>query len=242
MKIIVCEDNAGDRRVLCSLIDKYMTEIGCSFEIVTYEKGEALINDLNNLKTSGAVIAFLDIYMPGINGIETARKVREVIRDIIIILTTTSLDHGLDGYSIKALGYLVKPVKYPELSDTLNSFTAMFADSLRFIEVLSDRLTARVLLKDITHVEVFKNDCLIHTPSKTIKCRYTLDEMGRRLNGGAFLRTHRSYIVNMRYIKCIMENDFLLTNGTLVPIRRNDRPAVKQSYMDYAFALARGQS
>ena len=241
MRIIICDDDAGDRNALYSAVEKYLREISSSASVDIYESGEALVRDYDSFRNDEAVIIFLDIYMPGISGIDTARKIREADKDAVIVFTTTSLDHGLDGYSVKALQYLVKPVKYPVLKDTLDDCAARFADSLRYIEVMSGKAAVRIPHKDFVYAEIFAHDCLIHTISRTVKCRHTLDDMERMLGGSAFLRTHRSFIVNMRYIGSVAENDFILTNGAMIPIRRNDKLAVKQAYMDYVFARARGE-
>jgi DNA-binding LytR/AlgR family response regulator len=240
MKIIVCEDTGKDGDVLCSLIKKYFKEINCPVEIAVYENGGSFLDALPTLKADDVKIAFLDIFMPGITGIDVARKIRETDKEMVIVFTTTSVDHGLDGYSVGALQYLVKPVGYPELEDILNKCVKLFADSLRSIEVLSDRLTVRVLLKNILYVEILKHTCLIHTLSETIKNYHSLDEIERQLDEGTFLRTHRSFIVNMRYINDVTENDFILTNGAAVPIRKNDKMTIKQAYRDYLFVLAGG--
>jgi len=229
-----------DRNILSSHIKRYFKENSCNVELAAYETGAAFLKEWGVIKANDVKIAFLDIYMPGISGIDLAKKIRETDPDMVIIFTTTSVKHGLDGYSVKALQYLVKPVVYSEVEDVLNACMAKFADLLHFIEVSSDRLTVKILLKDILFIEMFDHDCLIHTPAKTIKSRLTLDEIGRQLDGSTFLKTHRSYIVNMRYIKSINENDFQLSNGALVPIRRNDKLTVKQVYTDYLFTLKRG--
>jgi len=157
-----------------------------------------------------------------------------------IILTTTSTDHGLDGYSVQALQYLVKPVGYPEVENILNKCMSLFADAMRYIEVLANRLTARILLKDILYIEVYKNTCLIHTGAETIKSYCPLEEIEKQLDGNTFLRTHRSYIVNMRHVDDVAENDFVLKCGDRVPIRRNSGSALKQAYRNYLFSQARG--
>ena len=239
MNIIVCEDIRKDRNILCSFIKKFFEDSGCPVNIAVYENGEDLLRDSETLETGGVKIAFLDIYLPGINGVDLAKKIRENDRDMIIAFTTTSLDHGLDGYAVRALQYLVKPVSYSDVESVLGECVKLFADSLRHINIMSDRLTVRVLLKDILFIESFRNVCHIHTLSETIKSYRSLDEIERQLGGRPFLRTHRSYIVNMRQVNDVKENDFMLTNGKRVPIRRNNKLAVKQAYMDYSFALTR---
>jgi DNA-binding LytR/AlgR family response regulator len=106
-------------------------------------------------------------------------------------------------------------------------------------------LKVKILLKDILYIEVYDHTCCIHTIAKTenIKTiqssRLPLHEIEKQLDNN-FLKTHRSYIVNMRYVKNINENNFELSNGAVVPIRRNDKLTVKQVYMDYLFAQTRG--
>jgi len=159
---------------------------------------------------------------------------------MVIVFTTSSPDHGLDGYSVKALQYLLKPVEYAALKDTMDDCMAIFADSLQYIEVVTDRVAVKIPLKDILYIEIHAHYALIHTVNDIIKCRITLDEVEKQLVGKTFLRTHRSFIVNMRYIKSVEDNDFILTNNEAVPIRKNDKLKVKQAYMDYIFAQTRG--
>jgi len=240
LKIIICDDNTKDRQSVHSFVKKYLAELNAGAEILVYENGEKLTCDLSFLKTDEPLIAFLDIYMPGQNGIDVARKIRDVNKNIKIIFTTNSLDHGLEGYSVKALQYLVKPVKYSEIKDTLDDCIGAFAEALRYIEVTLNKVVTKIALKDIYYIEVTAHDCLIHTKTGVTKSRCTLDEMEQQLGGSTLLRTHRSYIVNMYYIKSIAENDFLLTDGIKIPIRKNGKLQIKQAYMDFLFKEARG--
>ena len=240
MNIIVCEESRVERDTLCSFISRFFYEINCPVEIAVYDDGDSFLNTMTTLKAGDIKIAFLDIYMPGVNGIDVAKRIREIDEDMVIVFTTTSLEHGLDAYSVDALQYFVKPVGYSEVEKILKKCVKLFAESLRSIEVLSDRLTVRIPLKDITYIEVFDHACHIHTPTETIKNYRSLDEIERQLDGSSFLRTHRSYIVNMRYVDDVAANEFILSNGTAVPIRRNDKITVKQAYRDYLFTLAKG--
>ena len=241
MKIIVCDDIAEERNSLCYDIEKYLGDINCEAELLIYEKSETLAGELSSFKHNEVRIAFLDIYMPGLNGIEVAKKIRETDNDMVIIFTTSSPYHGLDGYSVKAFQYLVKPVHYTKLKETLDDCIEIFADSLRYIEVIADKVPVRIPMKDIIYIEIMAHYGLIYTPAGIIKSRFTLDEMEKQLAGDAFLRTHRSFIVNMRYVKRVTDTDFLMKIGGPVPIRRTDKVKIKQSYMDFVFSRTRGE-
>jgi len=240
MNIIICEDTAKDRDILCSHIEKYFSDNNRRAEISVYETGESFLADTAILKSKAPKIAFLDIFMAEIDGVDVAKKIRETDEDMVIIFTTASREHGVDGYSVDAMQYLVKPVEYENVEKVFGRCVRLFADSRRSITVLSDRKTIKILLKDITHIEIYGHDCLIHTLSETITTRMPLDEIEREVNGDTFLRTNRSYIANMRYIDDMEENDFLLANSIAVPISRNMKKTVKQAYKKYAFALSRG--
>ena len=247
MNIAVCEDSLEDRDALCYLLERYFRSISCTARITTYESGESFLRswDARSLeqKSEDVKIAFLDVYMPGMSGIEVARKIRETDDDMAIIFTTSSKDYAVEGFSVQALHYLIKPIIYPQVENVLNRCVKQFSGSLAYIEVLSDRIAVKILLKDIMYIEIFDHACLIHTESETIKCYRSLDEIERQLAGmeaRMFLRTHRSFIVNMRYINDTADSDFLLKDGTAVPIRKKDKLAVNQAYRDYLFSLLRG--
>ena len=84
LKIAVCDDKKSDRNTLCSFIDKFFKEINCDVEITAHENGRHFLNtSIEDVK-----IAFLDIYMPGLSGIEVTRRIRERDEDMVIVFTT----------------------------------------------------------------------------------------------------------------------------------------------------------
>ena len=244
MNIVICEDNKHDMSHLYNCVDRFFKENNCTVKITTYDNGDSLLGGYCIQESNNVKIAFMDIYMPGTLGVDVARKIRETDKETAIVFTTSSRDHALDGYEVDALQYLLKPIEYVQVKNVLAKCMSMFAKHLRYIELTSNRLTIRVLLKDILFVEIYNHTCIIHTVHEKIKNYHPLDEIEQMISvesGGSssFLRTHRSYLVNMRYIDDMDENDFVLTNGAAVPIRRKDKTAIKQIYMDYIFTQAR---
>jgi len=239
MNIAVCEDLKHEGDVLCIFIEKYFKERSCPIKITAFKSGDAF---LGSFKPFVYEIVFLDIYMPGINGVDTARKIRETDRNVIIIFTTSSKDHALDGYAVDAMQYLLKPIEYKKLSTVLDKCHDRFADAMRFIEVLSDRVLVKILLRDILYVEVFDKTCIVHTHTGNIKTYSTLGEIEQLLGGLPFLRCHRTHIVNMAYIIEVLDDEFMLQNGERILIRRSDKLAIKQIYTDYVFSIVRGKA
>ena len=239
MKIVICEDKTEDRNLLHSCVKLFLIRNNCTAEIVLYDSGEALLADADTLNSGNVKIAFLDIFLSGINGIDIAKKIREIDEEMVIIFTTVSRDYGLDGYLVGALQYILKPLDYNKVEDILSKCMRFFVDFFQTIEVISGGKSILVLLKDITHIEVSGHDCLFFTTSKTIKSRRSLDDIEKELCNVSFVRTQRSFIVNMRYIAKKTGEAFLLTNGTAVPISRKYKKAVTRAYEDFIFALTR---
>ena len=239
MNIVICDDIEDDAKLLRHLIERYFNDISCNIDLHIFTNGDDLLEDLSSGKLSDVKIAFLDVYMPGINGVEAAKTIRKTNKDMIIIFTTISKTHSLEGFSVYALQYLVKPINYPEVKEALDKCLEKFADSLRFIEVLSDRLTVKIYLKDIMFIEFKAKALYIHTTTETIKTFIPLHELEKQLKGSTFLRTQRSYIINMRHIKRMEANDFVLDDETetAIPIRRDEKITIKQAYRDYLSAL-----
>ena len=82
-------------------------------------------------------VVFLDIYMSGANGIETARELRIFDSDALLIFTTTSTDHALDGFKVRAMHYLVKPYPENEISDLIDEVLSRIPDSGKYIDIKS---------------------------------------------------------------------------------------------------------
>lgn len=236
MRIAICDDLYCDKAVLRRLIDKYCADYCLETEIFEFDSGEDFLADFIVGKFQ---VVFLDIYMDGIDGITVAQKIREMDSDCIIIFTTTSFDYAVTGFAVKALHYLVKPVAYEQIVDTFSRCQKTLAHTMQYIEVLSNKIKIKILLKDIIYVEVYDKTSLIHTKSNIVKTYLPINKIEGQLRNKSFLRCHRSYLVNMRYVDNILKDDFLLKNGEKIPIRKADKLFIKQTYADYLFALTR---
>lgn len=239
MRVVVCDDHTEDRNLLIEQIKKYCILNNLHVDIIEFCNGGDLLSDY---KLNYANIIFLDIYMDDIdeiNGVEIAKKIREIDTDSIIIFTTNSTDHALDAFSVHALDYLVKPISFDKLSTSLNRCFSLISQPTKYIEVSSNRLLIKIVLNSILYIEVFNKYCLIHTTSDTIKTYMSLSQIESKLDLKVFIRCHRSYIVNMDHIKTFTQNDFILSNDCVVPIVKDKKINIKQLYADYLFEKSR---
>ena len=106
MLIAIVDDLVNERALLRNRLEQALNGRSVQTDICEYANGEAFILAAEKQRFSAA---FLDIYMPGANGIDTARALRAFDPDCLLIFTTTSTDHALEGFQVRAMHYLVKP-------------------------------------------------------------------------------------------------------------------------------------
>lgn len=239
MHIGICDDLRSDLALLEEFILHYLVTHSIDGTISKFESGDALLENIQNEQYD---ILFLDIYMDGKNGVETARALRNIGLDCIIIFTTTSPDHALDGFEVGAVHYLVKPLNYENVESGLDRCKQLFVQSGQYIEVKTGRTVTRILLKELIFAEVYGNSLLIHTASETVKTYGSLDELLKLLPAENFLHCHRSYVVNMNFIAYQGELDFVLKDGARIPIPKKDTQRMRQAYSDYLFSRVRRRS
>lgn len=160
MKIAICDDTLQDRQTIVRHLADFAAKTGTSLVPNTYESGEALLAALK--KTSFELI-FLDIYMLALNGIETAHAIRKFDKNVQIIFVTTSPDHAISSYDVRALHYLMKPITYSKLERVLSLCQLESIKASRQIEVSIGNQLIPINLADIIYAEMFKKVLTIHT-------------------------------------------------------------------------------
>lgn len=164
-------------------------------------------------------LVFLDIQMPGINGIEFARNIP---KNTLIIFTTAYSEYALDSYEVEAIDYLVKPIEADRLKKAVDKaisyHTLLLSEENKsvgniedeYIFVKSDRRYFKVNLKDILFIEGLKDYVIIQLAEQRIITRMNLKTMHELLPKSTFLRINRSYIVNTTHIDSFDNNDIFI--------------------------------
>lgn len=233
LNILICDD---EKLFLDRLIDKvtiYLKSKGIPCQISAFCSGEELIEDGEEERYD---IAFLDIGMDTVNGIEAAGHLRKKNRKICIVFVTGYMDYVLDGYKVGALRYLVK--------DSLDlSFEECMEAVLQKFHIDTDELcleftdnTCYLNADEICLVESRGHKLLFLAASD----RRVLGSMNRKLSemegvlrAHGFLRVHQSYMVNMRYIAAIASYRLELQQDITLQVPKNRYQYVKSEYAIY---------
>lgn len=171
------------------------------------------------------------------NGIDAAQKLRKFDKDCLLVFTTTSTDHALEGFRVRALHYLVKPYSDDELVMLLDEISQKISVEEKYIEIPSASDSLRVKLCDILYAEHFKHCIHIHCTDKAEKSvRSTFAEFVMLFDDGDnFFVCNRGIIVNLEHIRDMNGNEFVLDNGEKISISRSLVKSAKSTFGEYIF-------
>ena len=241
MHYAIVEDRTEDQEYLSGLIREEHKKAGIPADFSCYPSGEAFLQEF----IPGAFQAiFLDIMLDknGLNGIETARRLRRLSKRIPIIFTTSELDFALEGYEVHPLDYLLKPVKPEKLAWCLQEIREYLAvPSCLTIPVSSGQGAAPInrplSLDDILYVEKSGHCLLIHTMQEIIRTRMPFSDFLTLLpKSGSFYLNSKTLLINFAQVQSISEDSkILLKNGESVFCSRRSRKETQDAYFSYVF-------
>lgn len=224
MRIAVCDDELIYRKKLKTDIEGYYKDLNSL--IYEFTSGEELLKHYITRENAFDLI-FIDIEMKGINGIETAKRLRAFDNNVIIIFLTSHAEYAPDGYEVSAFRYLIKPIEIGKLYKTLQQADDRLQKEL-IITVCSFDKELLLNTKDIVYIEANNKEVLINTLNSTYIDKRNLNEFEQLLKESGFFRTHRSYLVNLSYVREYDNKDIWLENKAKVHLSRSNSKAFKE--------------
>lgn len=163
MRIAIVDDLAGERALLREQLARQLARRGAEAELLEFDSGEAF---LAAEKERRFTAAFLDIYMEGMTGMEAARALRKTDTECLLVFTTTSTDHALEGFQVRALHYLVKPFAEAEIDALTDELLARVPQPERFMELRVEGGEIRLRYRDIIRAEHFAHVIYVPIPPR----------------------------------------------------------------------------
>ncbi len=243
MKIAVIDDISTDIELTSKHIHTYFVKhcIDMPFAIETFQSGEEF---LKVFKRNSYDIIFVDYYMDGLSGLDTAFAIRQLDRSAKIIFTTASRDYAIDSYKVQASGYLVKPISYENFSEILSLIDLKKIKEKSFIQITSGYHTVKIPLSDIIYCDISGHYVQIHTMNLGIqRSRMTFDKLKTMLMPfPEFLLCYRGCIINMNHIDHISDLIFFLDNGERIPLCKKQHNEILKNYSEFLFDKVRNQT
>ena len=236
MQVIICDDNKEDLTKLEKLLIEYNTYCpGIPFEIEKFSDASVLFDKIQNEEP--ADIYILDIVMSKITGIDLGAQIRKTNTKSIIIYVTTSDGFALDAYDIHAIRYLLKPVLKSSFFlaiDSALSYLNIKEESVYLVKTKEGLLS--VPYSKIEYIENCSRKLNVHLVDgetiTSIFIRKSFDEEIKDLiQNRNFIRVHKSFLVNLKYIKKLTRNDVTMDSGMNIPVSRKSSLDVKKEYL-----------
>lgn len=232
LQVAVCDDDKLFMEELTGKIFRYFQEKKIDYNIRGFSSGEDL---LGSVRDTVPDVVFLDISMEGINGIETAGRLREKNRGICIIFVTGYMNYVLEGYKVGALRYLIKEQFDDSFEECMEAVLKQF--HLHRDQLCFSFLGGNVYLTpdEISLVESRGHRLFFYGLQGRLlgQMQDKLDNVEAVLSRYRFLRAHKSYLVNMKYITEINHYRLYMDGGMELSVPKTRYPAVRTEYALY---------
>lgn len=236
IKIAFCDDDCAVLEELHTLLAQYCEKNTVKIDSHTFHSPLDLIAEIE--RGIRFDILFLDVLMPGENGIDVATEIRNYDKNIKIIFLTSSAEYAVQSYTVNAFYYQLKPIhteSFFQLMDAvLSQCEKEQASSLLFH--CKSGIT-RVKITQLEYCEVIHRTLFLHlTSGKVLESNGSLDELSRQLAPyGSFYRPHRSYLVNLEYVQALSYRAITMSCLAEIPIPRRKYNEFKNAFLEYAF-------
>ena len=232
MRIAVCDDEELFRIEFKNVLDKAL--VNAEYDIDTFSGGSSLYEAF--LKEPFDLV-FLDIEMPGIDGITLAKRLRAISENVHIVFLTSHIEYALEGYEVNALRYLVKPVDMNKLGEVLK-YVQDKKNNSRQIMIREDGEDIVIDISDIIYMESMDKTVRIVTSKREYVTRYNISDYEEELKNSGFLRIHRGYLISLSKVKKIVKNDVVMDGDISLPVSRSNLKALKDALYAYVEGTA----
>ncbi len=219
IRIGIAEDDQAYIDKIQEYLNRYMRETGVTFSITVFRDGMQLAFDYRPVYD----ILLLDVQMPRLDGISAAKRIRRIDQEVVILFITNMAQYAIDGYSVHARAYILKPINYYgfklELQEAIASLKRREVDALL---LTTEDGMVKVPVGKVLYVENQKHDLLIHTSEETIRIRSAMKQIEERLKDCYFARSSVSFLVNLAHVTGIA-GDMVLMGNEKLPISRQKR-------------------
>ena len=229
-RIAICEDRLEEQNKVVEVAASFFEKENLRYAIQTYSSGEAILAEIEDGNTAFDLI-LMDIHLGKTNGFETTVKIRKINPDVPIAFLTASREYAVESYDVNAVAYLLKPLQEDKFFALLRKLTR--AEQPRSLSIKHRGRLRKLDYRDICYLESNGHKVVIHLIDQENEIIYAkLDELEHSLEDERFLRCHKSFLVNMDYVKEI-QKDFAMEGGNFVPIRTHGRKNVVLKYEEY---------
>ena len=231
----ICEDNASVLDFLHIHLKRVLKTDGRDWHFDCFLNGQELLRAISEGKVYQ--LLFIDIEMPGLNGIEVCRRIRAVNEECLIIFISNKENMVFETFEVQPFRFIRKSHfgdELPALADSIHQALAPKEETLLTLAEEHSSAVYSFRINEILYVEVIGKYSEIHTTTQTVSLRYKLSQLAEELVPHGFLQPHRSYLINCRYIFSIEKNVVILDDQTEVPLSRSRAGEIRKAFLAFS--------
>ena len=234
IRLAICDDEVQCLDSTRRMIEQWSERCSIPVQIGCFDNGDALLQSIRRTRTD---IVFLDIMMSLLNGMDTAREIREIDKAVKIVFLTSSPEFALESYSVKANGYILKPFSDKQLSEVLNDCTAALEEKSEHLLLKSTDGYHKIHLHEIEYIEAQNKNVIFFLRSgRSLTSTEHLRVFENKfLTKDGFFKCHRSYIISMSQVNSFSQSEIKMKSGGCVPIARGSGKAFQNAYFSFMF-------
>lgn len=230
-RVAVCEDVALECEAIAAMCAEILTALEVSYEMTCYSSAD----DLAAAMAEGArfELLCLDILMEGKSGMQLARELREQNESTSILFITGSEAHLKEGYAVRPIQYLFKPIDPNEMREAIATDVRLRRERQQKLSFRCGGKTVIYTLEDIMYLESKDHLLMVQLKERRDSHRVTLTQIEQLLPVGRFCRCHNSYIVNLAHITKIGRRELVLSNGDVLPVSRSRYEDLQNCFVQF---------
>ena len=234
IRVLIAEDDPQCARQLRQFLDSYSQETGRTFRITHYDNGEDLVERYQ----PEFDLLLLDVDMPFMDGMTAAGHIRRLDPEVVIVFVTNLAQNAIQGYSVNALDYILKPLNY-------FSFSQRLTRALRYVKKREDAYITvavkggalKLEVGNIHYIERLGRQLMFHTHDGIHASSATLQQMEDALSGKGFARCNKGYLVNLAHVSGVRDGCAVVQGDKLL-ISRGRRGPFLDALADYVGGIS----
>lgn len=229
LRVAIIESDADTRTQIQMFVQRYARSEGVDIRAEEFDRGDRFLARYQNLYD----VIFMGIELEGLDGMEAARRLRKLDRDVVLVFVTALARYAIRGYEVDALDFVLKPLNYYAFSVKLER--ALRRARQRAEEHILIRTAAgmrRMEIRDIHYLETQSRMLCYHTSSGDYSVRGTLRDAAAQLADYAFAKCNQCYLVNLQHVTDVRD-DTVTVAGTELEISRRNRKTFLDAVVAY---------
>ncbi|MDU6340113.1 MAG: LytTR family DNA-binding domain-containing protein [Clostridium sp.] len=234
IKFAICEDEIIQAEINQDYIKRWADKNNIEYKIDIFESAEKFLFSWQYEEVYDVII--LDIRMKSMSGMELARNIRLKDSDVIIIFISGLDDYVFDGYNVSAFNYLLKPINDEKIFNVLDRVKEKLEkdkNAKQFLLLSKGKNIFKIDYDDIFYIIAFDHYIDIHSKNEIYTFNRKISQLEELLPKENFVRCHRSYIVNIKYVKNINKNSLLLEDDIKIPISKTRMDNTYNTFINY---------